>query len=745
MSRLGRMTRRTLLVGSVAIAGGVAFGTWRVRTPYENPLLDDLAEGEASFNPWVKVTASGITLIVPHADLGQGVASMQAALIAEEMDLDFGQFDTDFGEPAPAYWNRAAGSTDVPFLSSDDGLAANATRGLMNAVFKLMGMQLTGGSSSVPDSWVKLREAGATARETLKLAASLQRGIPLAELSTRDGAVLLPGGEQIPYTLLAAEAASLEPVRDVPLRAPDQWRLIGKPMQRLDIIAKSTGQQTYGIDLKIEGMQHAAARANPRRGELLGFDAARALAMPGVVEVLPVTRGVAVVADHTWNAFQAVAAVECEWGPAPYPAEQAAHWAEVAASFTEERLDKVWREEGDVVAELNTGEVVEAEYRAPYVAHQPLEPLSAIVRVDEEGVEVWAGHQLPRFLQQKVAAITGHEPEQVRFHNQYMGGSFGHRLEFDNVTLCAEIANRRRGTPIKLTYTREEDFAQDYPRQIGMARGRGMVRDGRVQALDLAIATVSSSSSQMGRLGQSIPGPDGQIVAGVWNLPYAIPHFRVSGYKVPELAPTSSWRAVGASTGGFFAETFLDELIHAAGADPLEERLRLCNEPLSRKVLEAVGELSGWGTPMGPGRGRGIAFVESFGVQVAEVVEVTDTGAGIRIDRVFAVAEVGRVVDPVNFDNLFKGGVAWGLGHAMNCEITYADGMPQQSNFHVHAGLRLYQCPEITVRGLENGARVRGIGEPPVPPAAPALANAIFAATGKRLRDMPFSRQVSFV
>jgi len=417
----------------------------------------------------------------------------------------------------------------------------------------------------------------------------------------------------------------------------------------------------------------------------------------------------------------------------------------VAASFTEERLDKVWRHEGDVVAELGAGEVLEAEYRAPYVAHQPLEPLSAIVRVDEDGVEVWASHQMPRFLQQKVAAITGHEPEQVRFHNQYSGGSFGHRLEFDNVTLCTEIANRRRGTPVKLTYTREEDFAQDYPRQIGMARCRGKVERGGVQALDLSIATVSSASSQLGRVGQSIPGPDGAIVAGAWNLPYAIPHFRVSGYRVPELAPTSSWRSVGASTAGFFAETFLDELIRAAGADPLEERLRLCNDPLSRKVLEAVGELSGWGSPLGPGRGRGVAFVESFGVRVAEVVEVTDTGSGIRIDRVFATAEVGRVVDPVNFDNLFKGGIAWGLGHAMNCEITYADGMAQQGNFHAHAGLRLYQCPEMVVRALENGSRVLGIGEPPVPPAAPALANAIFTVTGQRLREMPFSRGVTFV
>ena len=219
----------------------------------------------------------------------------------------------------------------------------------------------------------------------------------------------------------------------------------------------------------------------------------------------------------------------------------------------------------------------------------------------------------------------------------------------------------------------------------------------------------------------------------------------MTGYRAPDLAPISSWRSVGASSNGFFHDCFLDELIHAAGADPLEERIRLMWHDNSRKVLEAVGEMSDWGSDLGDNRGRGVAFCLSFGVPTAEVVEVTNTDDGIRIDKVFVAAEVGRVIDPVNFDNLVKGGVIWGLGHAMNCEITYSDGMAEQTNFHDFEGMRLYQCPVIEVRGLENADKIRGIGEPPVPPAAPALANAIYAATGQRIREMPFNKHIDFV
>ncbi len=348
-------------------------------------------------------------------------------------------------------------------------------------------------------------------------------------------------------------------------------------------------------------------------------------------------------------------------------------------------------------------------------------------------------------MQVLVGAITGHEQDQVILHNQFIGGSFGHRLEFEHVKQAAEIANQMRGTPVKLTYTREEDFAHDFPRHISIGRSKGTVANGQVTSIDLQIASPSVIASQMGRANIPMPGPDAQISAGSWNNPYDLPNFRMRAYRAPELAPVSSWRSVGAPGAGFEFDCFLDELIHAAGADPMEERIRLMGHDVSRKVLETVADMSSWGGELGAGKGRGVAFIESFGVPTAEVVEVTDTGQGIRIDKVWVACDVGTIVDPVNFENLVQGGVVFGLGHAMNCEITYSDGMAQQSNYHAHEAMRLYQCPEIFVKGLENGAKIRGIGEPPVPPAAPALSNAIFAATGRRLREMPFNKFIDFV
>lgn len=746
MASLGKIARRTVLVGSVAIAGGVAFGYYMVRKPHKNPLLDDLEDGEAVFNAWVKISSESVTLITPHTDFGQGAYSMQAALIAEEMDLEWGGFEISPGEPSAAYYNTALGEELAPFLSTDKSLQAETMRGVFAAITKLMGAQGTGGSSSVPDSFEKLRLAGAVARETLKKAASAQTGIPVDQLTTANGAVRLPDGTQITYTALAETAAQIRPVKNVELRPPSKWRLIGKAMQRLDIVPKSTGAITYGIDLEFDDMVYAAVKTNPRKGGVMNaYDAGAAKTMRGVKAVVEVPNGVAVIADNTWRAFKALDAIEFDWGPAPYPAEMDAHWKEVANSFSPERLDNEWRNEGDIEEALEGADVITAEYRAAYVAHQPLEPISAVVKISNDRVDIWAGHQIPRFVENRVAAITGFEVEDVHLHNQYVGGSFGHRLEFENTDLAAHVAKQMKGVPVKLTFSREEDFTQDFTRQIAMSRGRGAVKSGKIDAYDLEIASVSSSASQGERAGLVRPGPDGQIVAGAWNLPYDLPNFRVAGYKAPELAPTSSWRSVGASTAGFFADCFIDELIHAAGADPLEGRLRMTKFDVPRKVLEAVGDMSNWGSDLGPNRGRGVAYVESFGVPIAEVIEVTNTPQGIKVDKVFVAADVGRIVDPVNFDNHVKGGVVWGLGHAMNCEITYSDGMVQQTNYHQHEGMRLYQCPDIIVRGLENNKRIRGIGEPPVPPAAPALANAIFAATGKRVREMPFNKHIDFV
>ncbi len=746
MSTLRTFSRRAFLVGSVAVAGGVAFGTYLVQRNPENPNLADLGEGEASFNPWVRIDANGITLITPHADIGQGATSMQAALIAEEMDLDWGGFTTEFGRPAAAYWNTAMAGDGAPVLPWDDSFGARAMRSTVDSLIKVIGLQGTGGSTSVPDSFTKLREAGAMARETLKLAASQRTGVAVADLRTETGAVVLPDGSTLPYTELAAEAARLDPVQGTPLRDPSQWRLVGQQMERLDIVAKSTGTQAYGLDLNLPGMVRASVRMNPRKGAALnGFDASAAEGMQGVERIVEIDGGVAVIATNTWYAIQALDAIEYDWAEAPYPADQADHWAVLEAGFTDETFDSEWLNAGDVEAVRPDASTIEAEYRVPYVAHQPLEPLSAIILVEDDQVQVWTGHQMPRFVQQQVAAITGHDAEQVVLHNQYSGGSFGHRLEFEYIKQAAQIAVQMRGTPVKLTYSREEDFAQDIPRQITLARSRGAVQDGRVISFDTQIAAPSVIRSQMGRINQAVPGPDGQLAAGVWQQPYEFENARVRTYAIEGLSPVSSWRSVGASANGFVGEGFLDELIHAAGADPLEERIRLCTlDDVSRRVLEAVGEMSNWGEALSDRTGRGVAFVHSFGVPTAEVVEVTATDDGIRINKVWVAADVGRVVDPVNFENIVQGGVIWGLGHAINSEITYSDGIADQTNFYTHDAMRMNQTPEIFVRGLENG-HVRGIGEPPVPPAAPALANAIFAATGQRLREMPFWNHVDFV
>ena len=745
MSRLGTITRRAFLVGSTAVAGGVAFGVYTVRKPHVNPLEDGLADGEAALTPYVRIDAEGVTLITPRADLGQGAYHVQAALLAEELDVALEDIRVDPGPPSGAYWNTAMAEEAAEFMVPSQGILQAGAATVVGSVMKVMGLQITGGSTTVPDGFDKLRAAGASARETLKAAVAAREGVSVGNLTTEAGHVVLPDGTKVAYAELASDVAGMDVVQNVRLRQPEEWRYIGKPMRRIDMVAKSTGTQDYGIDVEIEGMVHAAIRLNPAQtGPLNSFDASEAEQMRGVKAVVPVTGGVAVVADNTWRAFKAAEAVKVKWGKAPFPASMEQHWAALGEAFAEDTLDSRNRDDGDVDGALGEGEVIEAEYRAPYLAHAPLEPISAVVRVDDDGAEVWTGTQIPRFVQQNVARVAGVDADNVVVNVLMMGGSFGHRLEDEVVKQATEIAVTMKGTPVKLTYSREEDMTHDFPRQIAMGRVRGKVAGGRVETMDLSIAMPSVMASQMGRQGQPVPGPDSQIVAGAWNAPFAIPNHRVTGYRAPELAPISSWRSVGASSNGFFYNAALDELFHAAGADPLEERLRLCDDPLARQVLEAVAEMSSWDGPLGEGRGRGVAFVQSFGVRCAEVVEVSQGDRGLNIDKVWVAAEVGRVVDPVNFENHVQGAVVWGLGHAMNCEITYADGRAEQSNYHAFEGMRMWQTPEIMVRGLENGERVTGVGEPPVPPAAPALAGAIFAATGKRLREMPFSKFVTF-
>ncbi len=748
MGRLGTVTRRTFLIGSAAVAGGVAFGTYMVKRPLPNPLLDDLAEGEAAITPYVKIDADGVTLITPRADKGQGAYSIQAHLIAEELDVDPHSVRLTPGLPGPAYYNANVLKEGSPFPQYDESWMAQRVRGLMELPAKLMGMQMTGGSTTTPEAYEKLRMAGAVARETLKEAAARQTGVARSMLSTEDGHVVTPSGDRLAYADLASLAADIRPVTNVELRPPEDWTRLGRSVERVDIVAKSTGTLDYGIDLDFDDMLHASVRTNPGMGgALVSFDASAAESMRGVSQVVEITNGVGVVADNTWRAFQVVNAIEIEWADGPYPSSQGEIWDELARAHDGEP-DSRNRDDGDVEAMFSdsAATVLEAEYRVPFLAHAPLEPMNAIVKASDDRLEIWTGTQIPGFIKTHAAELSGVAPENIFVYVQPMGGSFGRRLEDTYVLQAIEMALAEKGRPVKMTWTREEDMTHDYPRPAQLARMRGAVKNGEVQAYDFANSSSSVMNSWFGRLMGPLPGPDATIVSGAWDQPLGIPNYRVTGYRAPEMVPTSSWRSVGNSGVGFQHAGFLDELFVAAGVDPMDELIRLCTHDLSRQVLEELKSLSGWtGPSLGEDRARGVAFAMSFGVPMAEVVEVTSTPRGIRIDKVYAVCEVGRVLDPVNIEAQITGGVIWGLGHAMNCELTYENFAPKQTNYHNFEGMRLYQTPEIVAKALENGDEVNGIGEPSVPPAGPALANAIFAVSGQRIRELPLNKHVRFV
>ena len=693
------------------------------------------------------MTREAVTLIVPRADVGQGIASLQAYLIAEELDVDPLQVILDPGQPDAVYHNATVAADALPFPLYDDGALASTMRDSVGVVTRAMGMQFTGGSSSAADMQETLRRAGAMARETLKQAASVRSGIARDELSTDNGAVVFQDGTRVAYTELAAEAALLEPVEKVQLRSSRQWRWLGKPMQRTDIVAKSMGRQMYGIDVRLPNMLYATVRLNPGIGATLrSFDDTDARAMAGVESVIPVSGGIGVIADNTWRAFRAAAAVKLEWNTPDYPASQAEMWAALEAAYDDDYRENRLRDDGDVEVALSSAtQVVEAEYRVPFLAHAALEPLSATVLYTSERLEIWTATQVPKVLRDQAAKLSGINTAKVVLHLTHAGGSFGRRLDADYVMPAIELAMTMPGVPVQTTLSREEDMTHDFPRPIQMARCRGVVNQDGVQGLDLDTVGPSVSESWFGRILFTPPGPDPLLVIGAYDQPYSIANYRVTGYRSPPLAPIGSWRSPGACSNTFFHDTFLDELIDASGADPLRERLRLIDHEDSRRVLDTVGQMCDWqGRNIGAQRGRGIAFAYAHGVPVAAVIDVSVTESGLTIDEVWVAADCGKVFDPVNAEAQVTGSVIWGLAHAMNCELTYENYAPVQTNFHQFRGMRINQAPAITVKLLGQAAKVRGLGEPATNVAAPALGNAIFSATGKRIREMPFSSGVEF-
>jgi isoquinoline 1-oxidoreductase subunit beta len=754
---IAKIARRTFLIGAAAIAGGVAVGYYYVRQPWDNPLETALQPGEATFNPWVKISSDEtITVIVPRAEMGQGVQTTLAALVAEELGLPLERVRVEHGPASYAYYNSAMLEDGGPFAFFDEGLLAETMRSAAEPISKTLGLQATGGSASTRDAFDKMRKAGAAAREVLVAAAASQWSVDPSTLGTENGFVVeKAGGRQASYGSLALAAAAMKPPSDPQLKPKSEWQLLGKPQRRVDMFAKVTGTAEFGVDVKLPEMLYGTVRMSPRFGaKPKSVDDTGALKIKGVLKVVPITArtgsGFGIIAENTWAAFKGAEALAIEWEEATYPATSAEMFSALREQLAKP-ADFTLRDDGDVTvafADAPREDILEAEYEAPFVAHACMEPMNATARWKDGILEVWAPNQSPTILQMVTAPLVGVEAKDVRVHTTFLGGGFGRRAEPDFPIYAVELAKATDGRPVKVTWTREEDMRHDTYRPAAVARMKArLVKGDAPAAIDMAIASTSVIASIIGR---TIPfispiGPDKTLTEGAHDQPYRIANYRVSGHKRDLGVPVGIWRSVGNSYNGFFHEGFIDEIAKASGVDPLDMRLKLMADyPAAIGALKKVAEMSGWGRDPGAGRGLGIAHTLSFGTWVAEVAEVSVSDRGIKVEKVWCAAEIGQALDPEIIKAQMMSGIVYGLSAAMGQEITFEAGEVQQSNFFDHDAMRMSQCPQIEVTVLETYHRMGGAGEPGTPPSIPALANAIQAATGKRLRAMPFNREVTF-
>lgn len=758
MASLGKIARRTFLFGAAAIAGGVAFGYYKYSQPFENPLERDLQPGEGTLNAYLKIAADNrITVIVPRAEMGQGVTTTLAALVAEELDVDMDQLTVEHGPAAPAYYNRAALAEGAPVPRFDEGAVAEALRGTMGVLSKLFALQFTGGSSSTIDAFEPMRRAGAMAREMLKSAAAANLGVPAASLKTSAGRVTDPAsGRGMTYGELAADAARLQPPADVPLKPRSAWTLLGKPQPRKDMRAKVTGAPVYGVDVALPDMLHATIRMAPLPGQKrLKLDTEAAKAMRGVVKVVeidsPFGQGFGVIADNTWRAFLAADAVVVEWEkPASLPDAAAVEKA-LSDSFLSVDASSL-RTLGDpdaVMAAAAPGSVIEAEYKVPYLAHAPMEPMNATAQFKDGKLKVWAPNQSPSVIQMIGSRITGLPAAEIEVHTTLLGGGFGRRLEPDFSDYAIRLAMVSDGKPVKVTWTREEDMGHGVYRPAAIGRYRAVLDgDGMPSAVTGAIASQSVVAGMVGRIAPSVPmaGPDNTMLDGAYNQPYAFANHRIDAHKASLPVPVGSWRSVGYSFNAFMQECFIDELALAGKLDPLDMRRKLlADSTAALGVLNRVAEMAGWGTEPATGRARGLAYNLSFGTHVAQIVEVSGGAEeGIRVEKVWCAADPGLVLDPKIFEAQLMSGILFGLSAAMYQEITFGEDGAEQLNFGDYPALRINEAPEIEIALLEASGFMGGAGEPGTPPSMPALANAVARLTGNRIRDLPLSRAVTF-
>ncbi len=697
MKDIVKLRRRDFLkLGSLA-GGGLILG---VSLPQQ---MLEAAEGEA-FQPNVFIQIdpeNWVTVCVHKSEMGQGIRTALPMIVADELDAD---------------WNR------IKVTQAD----AHPDK---------YGSQMTVGSRSIRGgAWMTLRRAGASAREMLVAAAAARWQVPPDQCRTENSKVIhAPTGREATYGELA-KAASQLPLPDEPrLKDPAEFRFIGKSMHQVDTPDRVQGKATFGLDVRVPGMLFATAVHCPVfGGSVESFDASRTREVPGVKEVVQLSQGVAVVAEHTWAALRGAQLLDVTWNHGGFSmssSDISAHFREVA-----ETEGAVARKEGDVEAALGSAAGrLEAVYEVPYLAHATMEPMNCTAHVLADRCEIWVPTQNPQGVQSTAARLTGLGIDRVTVHVTFLGCGLGRRSRTDFVQDAVE-ASMKTGAPVQMVWTREEDMQHDFYRPATYTRFQGgLDAEGKLEALKVRVVAPPFG-------GEGPGGVNRNSVDGVANLPYQIPHLLVDYCRPNVPVPVGYWRSVGPSQNAFVIESFVDELAHAAKRDPFEFRRELlASEPRLRHVLEVAAQRSGWGKPLPEGRARGIGLVINKGGYVAQVAEVSLRDGRPWVEKVTCAADCGRIINPDTAQAQIVGSIAYGLTAVLHGEISIEGGRVRQSNFHDYPLLSIAEMPEVEVVLVESTEEPGGVGEPGVPPIAPAVTNALFALTGTRIRKLPLS------
>ncbi len=751
------MRRRAILFSALGGAGALVVG-WAVlpaRSRLGSARLLLEPAGDVALNGWIKVAADGsVILAMPRSEMGQGVHTSLPMLAAEELDVPLGAVRIEPAGADAIYGNVAMLVAGLPLHPQDAEAEVGfgrikATRWLMGKVARELGINATGGSSSIIDAWDIVRMAAATARASLLGAASLQWKLPVEELTVADGVISHPSGKSAGYGQLARFGAATPP-GTVRLKTHKEFRLIGRSAARTDVPSKVDGSARFGMDVRLPDMRYAVIRMCPMLGGAPGrIDAKAALAMPGVERVVMLrayagsTAGFAVVGKTTWHARQAALAVDVDWQQRPGGALDSRRIEGELEAAVRARDGHVFYEKGNVAEFEAGGRLVEAWYRAPYLAHATMEPMNCTAQVRDGKVEVWVPTQVPQLAQAIAARIAGVAPDSVTVHVTLLGGGFGRRLEVDYVAQAVRIAMDCGGAPVQLVWPREEDQTHDFYRPMQVALLRAAVeQDGRVSSLSIKSAGDAISPRWLARALPALAGPvdtpDKTTSEGLFDLPYAFGAQKMEHVATRTGVPVGFWRSVGHSHNAFFSESFIDELAAVARHDPVEFRLGLlAHAPRHKAVLSLAAERAGWGDALAPGRARGVALHESFGSIVAQVAEVSIRGGVPRVHRVTCAIDCGTVVNPNIVAQQMEGSVVYALSAALNGRIDIEEGVVRQANFPSYPLVKLAQAPLVETWLVSSQLPPGGVGEPGVPPLAPAVANALFALTGDRRRSLP--------